>query len=181
MTLALRLAQARLGAEGDPALRETLEQASAEAKAALAELRELARGIHPQILTEAGLGPAVETLAAKAPFEVTIDVSGSDRFPAAVESAAYFVIAEALTNVAKYAHARQATVRTRLDGDVLTIEVIDDGVGGAEAARGTGLRGLADRLAVIDGTLEVISPTGGGTTVRARIPARVPTRATVPA
>ena len=177
MTLALRLAQSKLDGEADPALRDTLAQAAAEARAALAELRELARGIHPQILTEAGLGAAVETLAAKAPVDVTVDIPAGDRFSPTVESTAYFVVSEALANVAKYAHAHHATVRTRHADDLLTLEVIDDGVGGADPARGSGLRGLADRLAVIDGSLDVSSPAGGGTTVRARIP----TRATVPA
>jgi signal transduction histidine kinase len=174
MTLALRLAQAKLGTETDPAVRESLEQASAEAKAALSELRELARGIHPQILTEAGLAAAVDNLAARAPVAVTVDIDRATRWAPEVESTAYFVVSEALTNVTKYAHAHGAVVRAREAGGMLQVEISDDGVGGADAARGTGLRGLADCLAVVDGTLEVTSPPAGGTIVRARIPTAAP-------
>jgi signal transduction histidine kinase len=174
MTLALRLAQAKLGTETNPAVRESLEQASAEAKAALSELRELARGIHPQILTEAGLAAAVDNLAARAPVAVTVDIDRATRWAPEVESTAYFVVSEALTNVTKYAHAHGAVVRAREAGGMLQVEISDDGVGGADAARGTGLRGLADRLAVVDGTLEVTSPPAGGTIVRARIPTAAP-------
>jgi signal transduction histidine kinase len=173
LTLALRLAQTKLGDDVDPSVRLCLEQASSEAKAALAELRELARGIYPTILTEAGLGPAFETLADRSPVAVTVDV-GAERFTPAIEGAAYFVVSEALANIAKYAHAGRAEIRTLRDGDSLIVEITDDGVGGADPGSGSGLRGLADRLAAIDGTLEVTSPSGGGTCLRALIPTIAP-------
>jgi signal transduction histidine kinase len=173
LTLALRVAQTKLGDTADPAVRLSLEQASSEARAALAELRELARGIHPQVLTEAGLAAAVESLADRSPIDVSVDVAAG-RFSSAVEGAAYFVVSEALANVAKYANARHADVRTSWRPDWLTIEIADDGIGGADPASGSGLRGLADRLAAIDGTLEITSPTGGGTRLLARIPATAP-------
>ena len=172
MTLALRLAQAKLGADADPLVRESLAQASTDARAALAELRELARGIHPQILTGAGLAAAVSRLAERLPAEVTVDIEPDRRWSAKVESTAYFVVSEALANIAKYARATSVMVRATQDGDVLTIEVRDDGVGGADAAAGSGLRGLADRVAAIDGELTVASPPGLGTRVVATLPTR---------
>ena len=175
LTLALRLARTRLGDDVDPAIRLGLEQASDEAKAALAELRELARGIHPQILTEAGLAAAVETLADRSPVDVVVDLRAG-RFSPAAEGAAYFVISEALANVAKYAQAKRALVRTGWQDERLTVEISDDGVGGADPASGSGLRGLIDRLAAVDGTLEIFSPRGGGT----RLVARIPTAALAP-
>jgi signal transduction histidine kinase len=173
LTLALRLARTKLGADGDPDLALSLDQASGEAKAALAELRELARGIHPQILTEAGLEAALQALADRSPLDVSLESGTTERFSAAVEGAAYFVVSEALANVAKYAHASHALVRTGSRDGGLTIEIADDGVGGADPAGGSGLRGLADRLAAVDGTLEITSPTGGGTRLLARIPTNV--------
>ena len=119
--------------------------------------------------TQAGLGAAVESLAARSPVDVTVEMPAG-RYAPAVESTGYFVVSEALTNVAKYAHASHAAVRGSWREDVLTIEVTDDGIGGADPATGTGLRGLVDRLSVINGTLEVTSPTGAGTWVEARIP-----------
>ena len=138
-----------------------------ELRLATDELRELARGIHPAVLTELGLVPALRTLVRRAPLPVTLSYDAERRFPAAVEAAAYFLAAEALTNVARYANATRAEVR--LEG-ALTIEIADDGVGGAEATAGSGLRGMADRLAAFDGTLVVDSPPGGGTCVRGVIP-----------
>ena len=173
LTLALRLARSRLGDDGDPEVRISLDHASAEAKAALSELRELARGIHPQILTEAGLGPAIESLADRSPVGVSVDV-GAGRFPAAVEGAAYFAVSEALANVTKYANAAHVVIRAGWDQGSLTVEVADDGIGGADPRSGTGLRGLADRLAAIDGTLEIVSPRGGGTRLLAHIPSAAP-------
>jgi signal transduction histidine kinase len=135
----------------------------------VAEVRDLARGLHPPILTEAGLGPALEALAERASVPVTIDAP-ERRYPAAVESAAYFVVAEALTNVARYASATAVRVEVRPEGDRLSVSIRDDGQGGADAARGTGLSGLADRIAALGGRLEVDSPAGGGTTVSADLP-----------
>ncbi len=178
LALALRLARTSLGDDLDPSAKLSLDQASAEAKAALSELRELARGIHPQILTEAGLGPAVDSLAARSPVDVRVEIVPI-RFSAAIEGAVYFTISEALTNIAKYAEASGALVRADFRDDQLTVEIADDGIGGANASSGTGLRGLADRLESIDGSLEVVSPVGGGTRLLARIP--VPTAVATPA
>jgi signal transduction histidine kinase len=170
LALTLRMARGRL--PGDPdAAAELLDGAGDELSLALAELRELARGIHPAVLTDRGLGAALEALAGRAPLPVDLrrgDLLGE--LPETVESATYFVVAEALTNVAKYAEATRATVTVeRVDGKV-EIAVCDDGVGGADPRGGSGLRGLADRLAALDGELDVESAAGAGTTVRARIP-----------
>ena len=173
LALALRLARSKLGGAEDAAVRVSLDQAAEDARAALSELRELARGIHPQILTSAGLGAAVESLADHSPVDVSVDVDGS-RYPPAVEQTAYYVVSEALANIAKYAHASHAAVRTGWNGGALTVEVADDGVGGADPDAGTGLRGLADRLAAIDGTLEITSQPSGGTRILARIPTVAP-------
>jgi len=147
-----------------------LDAARGELDRALEELRELARGIHPAILTDRGLGAALEALAHRAPLPVDLHEMPKDRLPAAVEAAAYFVVAESLTNVAKYSGAEHATVRVGRHDSFAVVEVSDDGVGGADPAAGTGLRGLADRLAALDGRLEVHSPPGGGTLIRANIP-----------
>ncbi|MFL5715166.1 MAG: GAF domain-containing protein [Chloroflexota bacterium] len=170
LTLALRLARVSLGDDLHPSAKLSLDQASADAKAALSELRELARGIHPQILTHAGLGPAIDSLAARSPVDVRVEI-GATRFSPVIEGAVYFTVSEALTNIAKYAEANSALVRVAWGGDQLILEIADDGIGGADPASGTGLRGLADRLASIDGSLEVVSPVGGGTRLLARIPA----------
>jgi signal transduction histidine kinase len=136
----------------------------------LDELRELARGIHPAVLSGHGLAVALESVAARAPVPVKLDVTLDDRVPEAVEVAAYYLVAESLTNVAKYAEASSATVAvTRVDRE-LVVEVADDGVGGADSEAGSGLRGLADRVEALDGRLRIWSPQGGGTRVRAEIP-----------
>jgi signal transduction histidine kinase len=169
LSLSLRLAQARL--ESDPAAAsELLTAAGAELAQALEELRELARGIHPAVLTDRGLGPALETLADRAPLPVELDHVPGERLPAPVEAAAFYVVAEALTNVAKYADATSVRVSVaRFDGRAV-VEVADDGRGGADPAQGTGLRGLVDRVEALNGRLDVESPVGGGTRVRAEIP-----------
>jgi signal transduction histidine kinase len=174
LTVALRLARTRAGDDIDPELAASLDAASTEARAALSELRELARGIHPQILTGSGLGPAIDSLAARSPVQVSVEVEAG-RYPPVVEGAAYFAVSEALANVAKYAQATHALVRSSWAAGTLSVEVSDDGVGGADAGRGSGLRGLADRLAALDGSLEVVSPRGGGTRVLGRIPTVAPT------
>jgi signal transduction histidine kinase len=169
LALSLRLARERMGPDPEEAER-LLDRSRQELDHALEELRELARGIHPAVLTDRGLGAAVEALAHRAPLPVEIGELPAERVPEHVELAAYFVVSEALTNVAKYASASQATVGvTRNDGR-LVVEVSDDGVGGADAGRGTGLRGLAARLEAIDGELVIESERGNGTTVRASIP-----------
>ena len=169
LALTLRLAQSRL--HDDPvAAQELLESSSAELALALEELRELARGLHPAILSDRGLGAALEALAARAPVPVELDDVPPGRFPPSVEAAAYYVVAESLTNVAKYADARSAHVSvSRRDGFAI-VEVEDDGVGGADVSRGSGLRGLADRVEALQGRLFVTSEAGRGTRVRAEIP-----------
>jgi signal transduction histidine kinase len=145
------------------------EEASAMLNAALNELRELARGLHPSVLASDGLPPALEQLAQRSPVPVTVDVPAT-RFAPAVESTVYFVASEALANVAKYAEATSASITVRNGGGRLVVEVADDGVGGAHAAQGSGLTGLADRVAALDGEFSVTSPRHGGTTVHAEIP-----------
>jgi signal transduction histidine kinase len=153
--------------------REIVTEAREDLGRALEELRELARGIHPAILTDRGLGPAVSSLVQRSTVPVELAELPEQRLPTPVEAAAYFVVAESLTNVAKHAPAASATVRiSRVNGHAV-VEVSDDGAGGVDPARfgaGSGLRGLADRLAAVDGRLEVDSPAGVGTTVRAEIP-----------
>ena len=168
LSVALRLVESRMANDPEVAV-QLLEGAQTELAQALEELRELARGIHPAVLTDRGLRPALEALAARASFSVDL-VAPEDRLSPDVEAAAYYVVAESLTNVAKYAHASSAQVEVRRNGSMLVVAVTDDGVGGADAARGSGLRGLADRVAVLEGTLVVESPPGQGTSIRAEIP-----------
>jgi signal transduction histidine kinase len=169
LALTLRLAREKLDSEPSEAV-HLLDRSREELAEALAELRELARGIHPAVLSDHGLGPAVETLARRAPLPVEVLGLPAERLPERVELAAYFVVSEALTNVAKYASASRASVNvTRSDGR-LEVAIRDDGVGGADPALGTGLRGLSDRLAAIEGGLDIDSKAGYGTTVRACIP-----------
>jgi signal transduction histidine kinase len=169
LTMNLRLARTKL--DEDPAATgELLDEAMEELAAATGELRELARGIHPVVLSDRGLAAALGGLAERSPVPVRIVETPDERLPAPVESATYFVVAEALTNVARYADARGATVRVgRVDGFV-EVEIRDDGVGGADPGAGTGLRGLEDRVAALDGSFGVRSSAGAGTTVEARIP-----------
>jgi signal transduction histidine kinase len=166
LALMLRVAEAKTGGEA----KTLLQGAAAELADALAELRELARGIHPSILTDRGLVPALEMLAGRAGLPVALDVDVAERLPRPVEAAAYYIVAEALTNASKHAAAREARVElTRADGVVL-VSVADDGIGGADVRGGSGVRGLADRVDALGGTLAFESPPGGGTRVSARIP-----------
>ena len=169
LALNLRVAKAKL--DDDPAAAVSLiEETAAELGEATDELRELARGLHPAVLSDRGLKPALEALAGRAPVPVALGDAPAERLPERVESAAYFVVAEALTNVARYAGASRAEVNVvRVNGRV-EVEVRDDGVGGADPAAGSGLRGLADRVAALDGRLQVESEAGEGTVVRAVIP-----------
>jgi signal transduction histidine kinase len=153
-----------------PAARRTLTAAQEQLTQGLEELRELARGIHPAVLTDHGLGPALQALVKRAPLPVEIAELPEQRLAGPVEAAAYYVVAEALTNVAKYARATYVTVSVRRSNGRATLTVSDDGVGGADAAGGTGLRGLADRLEALDGHLYVDSPPGRGTRISAEIP-----------
>ena len=168
LSVQLRLIESKLREHPDAAS-ALLEQARAELAHALEELRELARGIHPAVLTDRGLGPALASLVGRAPLPIELEAP-TERLAPAVEAAAYYVVAEALTNVAKYAQASSAVVRVTRDNGVLAISVCDDGVGGADPANGSGLRGLVDRVSALDGTLAVDSQPGSGTTVRAEIP-----------
>jgi signal transduction histidine kinase len=171
VSLALNLKVARSQLRHDPAGAEALlAGAGQELDSALEELRELARGLHPALLSERGLRTAIETLALRAPVTVELGPLPSERLPEAVELATYFVVSEALTNVAKYADASRASVSVERYNGRVVVAVADDGVGGADPARGTGLRGLADRIAVLEGRLEVESKPGSGTTVKASIP-----------
>jgi signal transduction histidine kinase len=150
---------------------ELLDRAFDELKTSLAELRELAAGIHPSVLTDQGLEPALRALADRCPVPVSLAAdAGEARLPAPVEIAAYFVVAEALANVAKYAQASEATIAVQRTNGRVTVEVSDDGIGGADATQGSGLRGLSDRVAALDGTLSVDSPAGGGTRLHVEIP-----------
>jgi signal transduction histidine kinase len=169
LALALELRVLRSRVDGSDA-RELVDGLAHRLDVALGELRELARGIHPALLTQSGLGPAISSLAERSPAPVHADVAVDERLPAPIESAAYFVVAEALTNVAKYAQASRADVVVRRDGDELLVLVTDDGVGGVEVAAGSGLRGLQDRLAAVDGRLRIDSEPGAGTRLEARIP-----------
>ena len=169
LSLSLRVALDRL--DGDPAAaRELLAAGADELAVALDELRELARGLHPPLLTEHGLGAALRSLARSVPVRVELVETPCERLEEPIEVAAYYLIAEALTNVAKYARATTARVRVVGAGRIVVVEVDDDGVGGADAARGSGLQGLVDRVEALGGRLELTSPPGAGTTVRAQIP-----------
>jgi signal transduction histidine kinase len=169
LSLTLGLAESRL--ESDPAAAAPLvAHAREEARLAVQELRELARGLHPAMLSDRGLGPALEALASRAPVPVAVTGVPERRLPPPVEAAAYFVVAEALTNVAKYAQAESARVDLAVEHGMLRAVVSDDGRGGADPMAGTGLRGLRDRVDALDGTLDVHSPPGEGTRLTAELP-----------
>jgi signal transduction histidine kinase len=171
VTLSLALAMARdRAAAADPALGSLIASASKEAREAISELRELARGIHPAVLTETGLAGAVQALAERSPVPVTITEVPQQRFPAATEATAYFVVSEALANVAKHSHASAARVAIRTLNGNLLVTVSDDGSGGAAPDGGSGLRGLGDRVAAAGGSLHIDSPRGAGTRLEAGIP-----------
>jgi signal transduction histidine kinase len=169
LVLGLRMIEKRL--DEDPvSARGLLEMVGSELEAALRELRDLSRGIHPVVLSDRGLDAALETLAGRAPLPVELKATIAERLPEPVELTVYFVVSEALTNVAKHAHASQARVRAARHNGRVVVEVSDDGVGGVDPARGSGLSGLADRLSALDGKLEVRSERGQGTVLRAELP-----------
>jgi len=171
LAMDLGRARERLERQGDAGEAATLvAQAHEEAKRALAELRDLARGIHPSVLTDRGLDAALSSLAARSPVPITLDVHLPQRPSARVEAVAYFVLAELLTNVARHSNATSARVSAHRAGDRLELEVWDDGIGGADPALGTGLAGLAERAQSLDGSLSVDSPVGGPTRARAELP-----------
>ncbi|MBE2320706.1 hypothetical protein DVA67_032400 [Solirubrobacter sp. CPCC 204708] len=170
VTASMLLKVAMRGAADDSRLREDLERVAAELDAGLGELRELARGIHPAVLTAKGLSAAIDALAARSSVPVRVVGSLPARPAAAVELALYFTVAEALTNVAKYAAATEVVVTIEGDDQQAQVEVRDDGRGGADPTAGSGLRGLVDRLGALRGHLHVESPEGGGTVLRAVVP-----------
>jgi signal transduction histidine kinase len=176
VTLAMELGMAKTKMATDPAAaRSLLEEAHGEAKRALADIRDLVRGIHPALLSDRGLEAAISALADRCPVQIEVDVDLDGRPPEAVETTACFVVAEALANVAKHSGAKEARITVRREPhDRLVIEVIDDGRGGADSESGTGLAGLRDRLAALDGRLFVESPSGGPTRVRAELPLGLP-------
>lgn len=181
VALAMSLGLAKEKMDSDPeAAKALVDEAHREAKNALVELRDLARGLHPPVLTDRGLHAAVAGLASRAPVPVDVDLRVGRRSPPSIEGIAYFVISESLTNVARHSGARRARVLVVDEGSRLTVEVSDDGIGGASLDRGTGLRGLADRVRAVDGAFVVTSPPGGPTTIRAELPLPSPGAATAP-
>lgn len=168
---AMDLGLAREKASGsDPEVVALIERAQDETKQAIAELRELVRGIHPAVLTDRGLDAALSSLAARCPVPVTVQVNLDERPPTPVESAAYFIVAESLTNIAKHSDAKHARVNVNRDDRTLRVEITDDGNGGARTEPGGGLSGLADRVRSLEGTFRVASPVGGPTTILAELP-----------
>ena len=170
VALSMTLGLARLDLTAGSPAADQVARAHEQTKEALAELRELIRGVHPQVLSDRGLHAAIEDVASRSPVPVDVDLALPGRLPAAAEQTAYFVVTEALANVAKHSRAGRARVKGSHGGDRLVVEIHDDGTGGADPARGTGLVGLADRVAAIDGRLLLSSPAGGPTLIRAEIP-----------
>jgi signal transduction histidine kinase len=171
VALSMQLGRAEEGLADRPEIAALVRQARAEATAANAELRDLARGIAPPVLTDRGLAAAVEALGTRASIPVKVEAAGLTRRPApVVESAAYFVVAESLTNVAKHAPGAAATVTLRLDDEMLEVTIADDGPGGAEVSGGSGLDGLRRRVAALDGEMKIVSPATGGTRIEVRLP-----------
>jgi signal transduction histidine kinase len=169
VSVALQLRMIERRVDGDPELAASIKAAGDELSRSLEELRELARGIHPAVLNH-GLKAALDSLASRATVPTAVSFQSHERLPEPVELAAYFVACEALANVAKYAHASAASVRVSRRNGMAAIEIADDGVGGADETAGTGLQGLADRVAALDGTLRILSPPGAGTVVTAELP-----------
>jgi signal transduction histidine kinase len=171
VALAMDLGMARDAIDEDPAKhRQLVADAHEEAKAALADLRDVVRGFHPAILEDRGLDAALSAVVARCPVPVRLDVDVPVRPSSTVESAAYYVVAEALTNVAKHASATSARVSIVRRGDRLVLDISDDGVGGADAMLGTGLAGLAERVRGLGGWMRVLSPVGGPTSVMVELP-----------
>ncbi len=170
VALALELGLLAEQADNDPGTQDRLKHARSEVAESLDELRDIARGLHPAVVSGHGLAVALESLAATTPFEVQLQTDGLPRLPEQLEVAAYYVVSESLTNAAKHAQADQVTVEAGITDDTLIVEIVDNGIGGADSERGTGLRGLADRIEALHGRLRVWSPVGKGTRVRAEIP-----------
>jgi signal transduction histidine kinase len=178
VAMSLGRAQLKLDSEDSPsspatvAVRELIGAAHADAKLAVAELRDLARGIYPPVLQDRGLDAALSSLTARLPIPVDVQVAVEPRPPAPVETTTYFIVSETLTNIAKHSGADRASVRVTRDDETVVVEIVDNGHGGASVRPGGGLAGLADRAATIDGVLTVVSPVGGPTVVRADLPVR---------
>ena len=170
IALSLELGMYGAKLDGDPEARLRIQAARDEIALSLEELRAVARGLHPAVLSGHGLGVALESLAAGSAVPVKLHVAVEKRLDESIEIAAYYVVNESLANIGKHAHAKLATIDVTREGDELVVEVIDDGVGGADTERGTGLRGLADRVEALGGRLRVWTPIGGGTRVRAQMP-----------
>ena len=170
IALSLRLSLLKKSLPDEPEVRQELDAARSEIALSLEELRDVARGIHPAVLSGHGLAVAVESLSAHAPLPVRLEMCVEGRLPERVEVAAYYVVSESLANVAKHAHASEARVSLERRGDCLVVEIVDDGDGGADTERGSGLRGLADRVEALGGRLRVWTPLGSGTRVQAEIP-----------
>ena len=171
VNLAMDLGRAREKMDTDPdGARQIVEQSHEQAKQVLTEMRDLVRGIHPAVLTDRGLDAAVSAIAGRSPVPVKVDVQIDGRLPEEVEGTAYFVVVEALTNIARHSGATQAAVQIRRDGNWLRITVIDDGRGGADPEMGSGLRGLKDRITALDGSFALSSPAGRGTRLTVEIP-----------
>ncbi len=170
LQLSLQMLRTGLGPDIEPEVRAELDAAAEEARAAIAEIRELARGVHPAILTEGGLAPALSSLAERSPLPVELASSIDRRLPGPVEATAYFVVAEALTNATRHAEASRVTIAAGIQDDRLRIEIVDDGRGGATADGGSGLRGLEDRVAALGGTLSIDSPADAGTRLTIELP-----------
>jgi signal transduction histidine kinase len=170
VALALELGLLAERADNDPGTQDRLKHARSEVAESLDELRDIARGLHPAVVSGHGLAIALESLAAATPFEVQLKTDGLPRLPEQLEVAAYYVVSESLTNAAKHAQADRVTVEVGITDYTLIVEIVDNGIGGADSERGTGLRGLADRIEALNGRLRVWSPGGKGTRVRAEIP-----------
>jgi signal transduction histidine kinase len=181
VSLGMSLGLAEEIAESDPQeVKALLAEARQSSSLALSELRDLVRGIHPPVLADRGVAGAVQALALDCPLPTEVEVDLPGRLPAPVESAAYFAVAETLANVVKHSRAQSAAVRVRYADGVLSLLVTDDGKGGADPARGSGLRGVERRLAAFDGTLTVTSPLGGPTQIRMRLPCALSSPRTSP-
>ena len=158
---------------GPEAAKAVLARAREQLDGGLSDLRDLARGIHPSVLSDRGLAVALEALAKRAPMPVELRVAVDGRLDQAIEAAAYFLVSEAITNAAKHARAESVRVDVEANGDTMLVTVADDGVGGAETTRGSGLGGLIDRVEAVGGQLEITSPSGDGTRLSARLPTNV--------
>jgi signal transduction histidine kinase len=174
--LSLKLARKELGDANRP-VAELVEEALANAECGIDEVRELARGIHPRILSSGGLRPALKTLARRSPIPVTVDMQTDARLPENVEVTAYYVASEALTNAAKHAHASEVRITVDVDDRWIVLTIRDDGTGGADPSRGSGLIGLHDRVGALGGALAVRSEPGAGTVLTAQIPVAAPSAA----